>query len=345
MTREMLALCGREHEDILMFDSTNFIDYALKGIPSSVRNWQFAPNLDLGEFTPVIQDVYGQMRDVYVFPEQREKEPMVPRVTGYKYTDSLTKTLAEDVDAFWQQKAKAECSTTVYYDPKLDAVDYSEVRSYKFAEAETETYKLAEEEKIPMIEIHTHDTDCLLTPQDYSRLLLGVFNDGSRLVSSLIVLCPSMQVLALPTPATPSLNFEETVEFVKGCDQRIKHFDKRKAIAIVDRIQGYIDQLSKTEYEDYLALIYETSCIEVKGREGEVSDEQFMTYSKGEEAKFERKLQAEYVKSKRAIGRMLKRFWGKENMTLNTDLLMLSRALGVKLYFSTDMKNFKEFTA
>ncbi len=56
---------------------------------------------------------------------------------------------------------------------------------------------------IPIIQIHTHPNDFMFTPDDYLFLIWGTSETSFRMLQSVIVACPGLQVMALATNETP----------------------------------------------------------------------------------------------------------------------------------------------
>lgn len=181
---------------------------------------------------------------------------------------------------------------------------------------------LMKQNKRPLVDMHTHPRDQLFSPNDLS-ILLKRAGEG-RIVKAALVLCPSIQVLALTSTETPLFD-EDTVDRIlfqykldnlmepeteEDKDQWVKKAVIRSRGSRADKRLGELLITKKITLEQYMEKIKE-----IQARTDKFADE--ITTAQLDSAK----------------------------QKTNQWLLNFAYTNGIKLYASTNRKDFTEFTA
>lgn len=172
---------------------------------------------------------------------------------------------------------------------------------------------------VGVLEIHDHPGyGGLFTPPDYISMIFGNTRKKLRAINGIMILCPGMQVMALATDETPIFDYPlKANEFVNT--------------RMVD-IRGQEEQAIKEDLADLQTEVNNRASIELIGH--------VLTQAgRGDIVG-----QALQVANKR-VDAAIKESFDKHYRVDNTLLVSLANELRVKLYFSTDMRNFKEFSA
>lgn len=185
---------------------------------------------------------------------------------------------------------------------------------------------------LPLIIIHTHPKDVLFSPEDYSGMMVKVNadNDSARLMNAAIVLLPDgMQLMALATKDTPMLEQEEVQGLLVAENEEsqskktgllTKSLDLLNQISERKRIITGVSQIRELVGSKYASVVDE-SAKQFNIQPGELEQLENMT----------KKVEENALNSR-----------AKTN---NTELVAFAKKIGVKLYFSQDMRTFKEFSA
>lgn len=182
---------------------------------------------------------------------------------------------------------------------------------------------------LPIMSIHTHPEDANFSFADYSPLLMGSSTEGVRLMKAQVVLLPKMQLMVVVTRDTPIFTEGDDVNsLVSGrrdeLDQQElqlarKSLAKLKAFSDRKRLADLVNMLREALGEEHKAMVDELA-----KRGGIQANESAL-------------LQAE-------IGKETKRAPDESARIINTAQVSFARELNLKLYFSQDMRTFKEFS-
>jgi hypothetical protein len=302
-----IRLLPEKQRDAIV-DSQSFSLFLIGAPQFPFSNWQFAPSLDLQQYTPFIQEL-TQNDDSLISPK----------------TQSNT-----DSSSLINQK-KAEKGVTMYYDPADKMVHGSDISVGTEFEVKFPTAELISEGKVPMLEIHTHPSDQMFSPHDLIRMLSNVFVSGRSAVRGALVINPNLQILALPSAQTPSLLPEDANKLVEDIsnevDDKSTHLAKKGA-----------------RYEDMLEAVANNMFIESFKSAADELNAKTASVQDVEQSLF---LKMESLERKRdqAIAGVQNKFVSPAMNTGNQILIEMARSLQLKLYSSSDMRHFKEFTA
>lgn len=270
--RSLARVEEKPFSDSSTIDSNN-LDAYLIAMSFVARESQFASHLDLRQHTPILEKLYAETQEAFVFPEENRAKTleMVEWIrknsSRINLEDPAIEKFIHELETGANMVASVERSSIVYFDTGEEAIKASPVKFGTFAEVETSILDVLEEGKRAMIEIHTHPSDNLFSLADYYFMLIDL-DEGTPLVKSAIVLCPNIQVLAFVTRESPLVNMNEADDLMETLDKNLNEDIPRERIDL-----------------------------------------------------------------------------NEERILANTRSLAIGRALGVKLYSSTDMWHFKEFSA
>jgi hypothetical protein len=182
---------------------------------------------------------------------------------------------------------------------------------------------------LPVVAIHTHPKDANFSFPDYKPLILGDSHENMRLVNSMVVLCPEIQIMAVATKDTPILSNEKADELIMGKMDE----NQKKDVAIMGKMIETMQSLSdRKQVVDTLDMLKQ------------MAGEKFPDVV--ENARKEHNVQeGESEKIKSELEAVTRNTANEMPQSLNADLIAFSREMNVKLYFSQDMRTFKEFSA
>jgi hypothetical protein len=182
---------------------------------------------------------------------------------------------------------------------------------------------------LPIVAIHTHPKDANFSFPDYKPLILGNSHENMRLVNSMIVLCPDIQIMAVATKDTPILSNKGADELIMGkLDE-----NQKKDLTIMGQMIETLQSLSaRKQIVDTLGMLKQMAGEKYPDVVDKALKEHDVQEGESE------KIQAE-------MKRVSKDTTDKGPQSLNADLIAFSSEMNVKLYFSQDMRTFKEFSA
>lgn len=291
-------------------------------------HWTFAPELNLSTFTPAMQLLQQERKEVYIFP------------------DHIRTQMKEFQNPIFDAKADAERTTTIYYNSANDCFDLDPITHGEYASVVTRTFDNMNSSNFPLIEMHTHPDETLFSPADFARLIALGYDEGRSIVRAVLIMTPDKQILALPNPTTPVLPPEEALEFVDKQNnifiEEHSAIEKRRIQRITKINQATDSRVSyiNKRHEDIISDL-----IERREFDGAI------TQSEGAELRAELEIAAQgyinwldkkwhFLAAKTNIS-----YAGKKNLLANTINLDFIRKLDLQLFISNDMTNFEAFTA
>lgn len=303
-------------------------------------------HLVLGPYSPIIQRLYAQSRQVFVHRESS-------RTAGFKVLEKMrinplwqnplfNEGLREIEQEFRQMVTKkdaGERGITVFMDPLTQAIGTTEVILGDYVSVPGGFHSIDEtifSEKLPLIHLHTHPDNVLFSPNDYYPLITraALYGYGRRL-KAVMVLCPSLQVLALATARTMLLSSDEASRLIGDWSLTVEGDAEGKAVASAME-QLMIEHIRRTQ-EDVgrTAMLTQTitrgTPLSRKERRGlRRKTEKGYTAFQGRERRFEQTL-AELENRAAALN--------------NAELLEFARMINVALYMSTNTVDFYKFSA
>lgn len=327
---------------ITQVDSTNLIDYLIVPRRSSVNPDSFAQTLDLTILSPFLQNVYNEREEVYVLSEA-DRQKVAQMEEQYKSTPQLQKTYSL-MRGLTEIKSYGERASVIYYDPVQGGIAATPVRHGEFSSTNTDIAKVIEAKHFPVLEVHTHPNSSLFSPIDYARMIIDMTTNHTPLVRGITVLTPTVQILALSTAQTPFVSEDEFENKYRQFEQPTEE-DQKRLDSLEKRWQTILGIL--TAHSNGMIAQFNTYFTEV---EAQLMNNQITEAEANAllESKSKELIQADtswHAKAERVSQRAAQQKLDFVNRLINRQLLQCSRDLHVKLYYSTDMANFIEFTA
>lgn len=324
---------GVENQKVARISTDNFVDYLsdIKKTPDGLLRGDID---DFEKQIEVPEEIHQTIKEMY--EQKRESVSGMGAYTMQRrasYASEIGALLPGVEDKMLEQKDKpvtVEQARVVFMDMKGKLGSTQSEYGYgeevdmgvPFREARDKT-------GLPVVAIHTHPKDANFSFPDYKPLILGDSHENMRLVNSMVVLCPDIQIMAVATKDTPILTNEKADELIAGKMDE----NQKKDVAIMGKMIETMQALSdRKQVVDTLDML--------KNMAGEKFPDVV------ENARKEHNVQdGESEKLKDAMADVTKNTANEIPQSLNADLFAFAREMNVKLYFSQDMRTFKEFSA
>jgi hypothetical protein len=332
--------------------SGNFVNYLAEPQYWYDTNLRFSANLQLEVFTPFIKELAEAKSEVYINPEiakeYRERkflpESDDPQLSGLA---ELQRRILEDIYQDAEIKGEAERSRIVY----LDLQDWQvKATGIEYGEHSSVTLRLSalpESDALNVMHMHTHPHDFLPSVQDTSLMISGFAVDEYRVqryVKAELIICPSMQILAVATPRTPLFPPEEAKEVINNwqtayqeqVSPRSDALQALRCLAITRKINPQFETYAEiTAYQRYVAEKIANN--EVTEGEGRRLIYNFET----EHYALLKALVEEAIQIEQLVIQESDRY---SDQTLNSLQMEYARAMHILLYASTNMQDFHLFS-
>lgn len=326
-----------EHDLVAKIGSKNFVGYLLGKKESDEGELMRGDLDDFEKEIEIPEEIHQAIKEMY--EEKREGQMMGPvhrarQAETASQLEEYIPGITNYLDKSSEQSVTAEQVRVVYTDMDTQKIAVtSSTFGYGYEADVTPAFQEAiEKNGLPLIIVHTHPKDILFSPEDYSGMMIKVTtgNNSARLMNAAIVLLPDgMQLMAVATKDTPMLEQNEvqqllTTENEESQSKKMrlltKSLDLLSQISERKRIIIGVNQIKELVGEKYAAVVDEQAK-QFKIQPGEL--EQLEDIAK--------QVEAEALNSR-----------AKTN---NTELVAFAKRMEIKLYFSQDMRIFKEFTA
>ncbi len=188
---------------------------------------------------------------------------------------------------------------------------------------------------LPMMLVHEHPRDSMFSPDDYFPLIFGDKQTNTRVVNGIMVMTPGMQVMALATNETPLFST------MNDADNLIESHNQERIAAktqLEDKGQAEIDR----QLGARAAIEQTTKAIEDFAAKTDTSNDPKLQQLIANMVESKNKAVAETEQNILSADQEVKN--GVPRL-VNASLISLAREMHVKLYISTDKRNFKEFSA
>lgn len=103
-------------------------------------------------------------------------------------------------------EGEAEVAKAVFFDVKTGLVGATDTVHGDFTSVRSAFVDAYGNDRLPLLEMHTHPTESFPSVIDYQFMLLGNPEAKVRAIRAIAVLCPQTQILALATDQTPMLS-------------------------------------------------------------------------------------------------------------------------------------------
>ena len=302
------------------------------------------PHIDLSLYTNVFNNLYANSQGAYVVPEEVRQKYFAEIDARGEPTHEVIRMIREQAISDINQQAPGERHVTVYQDEEDDIIKISPITFGKYTNVETDIIDIARQGNNPLFGIHTHPANIMFSPQDY---LLRLFDSGSGegLIKGQVILCPDIQILAISTEKTPHMEYDDAEELVKRWSDEFKKAPSGRAETLYDRqrkIQQLGEQVFLQNFRDSMSSIGD---IEKRMNEGEFTEEVALEMAHNERKKHLDRLNEYLKKYRRVHSKTIRNLYDLTNRVSNEILIDFARLINVKLYVSTDRKNFRAFSA
>jgi len=318
---------------IAQIDNDNFIDY-LMGLEKTSNGLLRGDLEDFESRIEVPEEIHQVIKEMY--EQKRETVTGIGELSEQfrdEFVSQIEAMLPGVGDEMKEQKdvsLTVEQARVVFIDRNLNIKSTSpEYGHGNEVDLSVSFNEARQKGGLPIMAIHTHPEDSNFSFFDYRPLILGNPHEKVRLFNSMVVLCPDMQVMAVVTKDTPIFSNEKADELVMDKMNETK----QKDVIVMGKLINSLQQLSKRKLlVDKLML--------VKSMAGDkypnVVDKALRDHDvQG----------GELDNIQKAMDETMKASANEIPRRLNSDLIKFSREMHVKLYFSQDMRTFKEFSA
>jgi hypothetical protein len=297
------------------------------------KRWSFAQQLDLSVLTSTISTLHHEASEVYIYPESERKH--LRETFGQSYLPEV-----------WEKKGDAERTQTIFYDDENHLLRVSPIAHGDFASVKTATLQYMDDMMIPYLEIHTHPDNSLPSPVDYTRMITQGYESGRAIVRGMMVLCPDIQILALPTPFTPVLSPDNAAKVIAQASTAFKEIFLPLEIKRRERIIK-IGNAAVTRLATLSGEKQDIEKEEIERREFDGA------ISQSEGAELREELNAEFDTFYQMLAdrqRFLTlssniKFYQKQRLAENQMFIQFARQLNIELFTSIDMEKFTSWTA
>jgi hypothetical protein len=336
--------------------SETILPYLFPKYYDPVPENMFVPNLTVPFLTPYIDQVYARKKEHFIFSRD-QRNAILGYDNGAMYDDGaigrrITAMRIQN-EATANMKVSVEEGLTVYYDlqPGQHCLHGSalEDRDNTIDGMHSDVGVLIDSGMIPLVMIHTHWKPSLFSPRDYATAFLQKrYVDNSRPVRGTMLLLPKMQIFAIATAQTPPVRNEDEVErFVHDWNVRIDQQDCKKINELEEAIKAEAYRKSerwKTTMQEGIKAL-ETLILQKSAAPQTVAEEmqrvidvEFNRLKQQNEAVYCPDEDEELQMKRLQLDSLRQR----ANFAAHTELACDMR---VKLYFSTNKKDFKAWTA
>lgn len=321
---------------IARIGTDNFVDYL---VGKRVSNGEVLRG-DMDDFEKQIEvpEVMHQaIKEMY--EEKREGQAMGPnhRARQAKVASQLEEYIpgiTQHLENSSEEMVTAEQVRVVYTDMDTQKIGVtSSTFGYGYEADVTPAFQEATGKNgLPLMIVHTHPKDILFSPEDYSTMMVKVTadNDSARLMNAAIVLLPDgMQLMALATKDTPMLDQGEVQKLLVTENEE----SQANKMGLLTKSLDLLGQINERKR----VIIGVNQIKDVLGpKYADVVDEQAKQFN----------IQPGELEQLEDMGKQVEReALNSRAKTNNTELVAFAKKIGVKLYFSQDMRTFKEFTA
>jgi len=292
----------------VIINSDNFIWYLTGGQVTSSGDLFSGNKEDFAKSIDVGPIISGAISDIYATPKFNESEHTQLEQARIVYFD---------MDTDQVRVTAPEYGTT-------DAVNMGSLRREVIAD-----------HNFPLLEIHDHTNGGLFTPPDFISLIIGNSQTGVRFGQGIMILCGDLQVMGLATKETPLFDqSDKAVELVQAQMAEVKSILGQTINQGIANLEHKLSEKLFAEGEEYL---FKKMSETVNGRLNAEAKKKLDDLIISSTNKLQETSDRVQVAKADALN--------KPHQVANSLLVSFANLMGVKLYSSTDRRNFKEFSA
>ena len=342
MAEQKLALSKYEPWDALgRFASGDRLGAHLL-IGASLAPKYFPQQIDLRRYSPSMIALYKLSNDVYVHSDETRSRAIKevkrlkaknPRVIDF--LKDMLPEIEEEISGEIFMRADGERFAVIYIDPRDNTLSMTDPTLGTYDSVKnSKAYEISSEGKRPIKTLHTHPVDSFISPPDFYQMLIPD-NGGKRLINGQLVLCPTLQLMALVTNQTPLLQPEDAYDLVQ--------YWKRKAGGEIEEgaeLKLIVEQIEIARGAEFERILHKASNLVVAIKQTSISANAIRRMLK--EVK---KAQTQYEVVCRRYENQSGDAQSKFNLYQNHQLLQFARDIKVVLYISHNSADFYQFTA
>lgn len=318
--------------------------------PSELDDYLFTPGIERNttlpntfNFSPhahYLKELYDFSKTDFIY-DQETRDKALASAGRVGSNGQLMPSSIQALSDLFSQKAHVESGRTLYLDMDTDKIDATGIDSGKVTEVALPFLELWQQRKVPGLLIHTHPASQMPSAIDYDTLLKDYLENGTRLLRGIMVLCPEVQILALATNKTPLLPTAKVDEMIIANNKLTTDFFEKVTKILTKAMEKGIKRPLDlfTQYmQKTISLLQELS-------DGRITKDEFDMRSSALEIEHDKSLQILRDEGNPVIGKTAERVKHALNRFGNAALVSFARDANLKLYSSTDMVNFREFSA
>lgn len=328
-----------------LVNSRILFDYLVDSDYMPSEGLSFSSNLDLSLYKPFFDFLASNSRDVFVHSgeERQEMAGAIDKLVSLK--SSGTGDIIDNIKSLADLTTVGERGFVIYYDVDKARLAATDVSFGEFGQTSINFPDVFTYNHVPVLMVHTHPTDTLFSPQDYLPILLGNPQNGYRWLKGSVVICPQTQYLALTTPESLIMTSDEIqakiAEWNRQYEAEVVRYRQVYNEGVAERVRkiSEITILAQTRFNAY---VEEVASLQ-KELDFPVSLGGNLIDRFSEEARneFDQELAMREKQVKGYIDQELTEIHRRQ---VKIHLTWAQEA-GVRLYSSTDMCRFHEFSA
>lgn len=323
-----------ETPKVARINSSNFVNYLIDA--GQTREGQLRGDIDDFEKQIVVpEEVHQAIKEMY---EQRREGLITGPTSKVRQKmmavemERILPGLGEAISGMTPKVGSLEQAKVIYVNMGTGALEAT-ASVYGFGtevDLSEPIKEVVAKSGLPVMPIHTHPEDVNFSFGDYSLMLLGNPSEKLRFFKANMVLLSNMQVMAVATDDTPIFASGDEV------DSLIQSHDRESYQKQTELTKKTFDALKKISDRIMLVEGIETVKQILGEKHTDIVEEAAKKYNlhEGESSELETEYNAE-----------AQRGMDESSRAMNSVLMKFSRELNVKLYFSQDMRTFKEFSA
>lgn len=335
------------HQSPGLVDSNNLI-FFLGGDPGLWEpNQRFAPVLDLSYLTPALVEMNEQKVMGDIFDEQQKEElladfplPVLPSDNLAPEIDETLKFLSDKYVERVRAHGIVECSRVFYFDHDTKEFEVSDIILGTYSSVASPLADFIDTSKLPLLDIHTHPGNGLPSAIDYLPIITKAYIglEYPSLTHGIVVVGPDIQFLALGTKLTPVFDVDTAVQICNEYDERTEE-EKTRIDSLKKRWSGVLRALP-----DCIIPMWIEHINALPENERDTWADRAIQGASDEEL-YGEKISRYMRRRTEILERAEYKYMSYFLSSANRRLIEFPRLMNIRLYSSTDFRNFREFSA
>lgn len=323
-------------------DGVQLTQFMLYGKPMSGQAY---PNhFNLGIYTGTMMDLYADAKKVYILdPELRKNyaQAVAEDIRNYPQLQKIVSSDPSIVTSFFDkvnEQDSGERTTVLYRDPKTGKIANTPIQHGEYTRVSR--YDLGGILRTggqPFMEIHTHPEDQLFSPKDYFTMISPIKGKSPE-IRGAIVLCPSIQLMAVVTGQTPVMGTTDARILTDEWKRKIRGEDEE-----INKIWQRLRK-TKTEHDAYIAAnlqkVLNSAVFQAMESRNQLTRRERRVLQRNTEKEY-RQLKFQKAQYESAENKLMSEY----AEVVNARLLEFARTLNITLYISRNSQDFYKFAA